>query len=105
MIDLLYYRNRSGAVAVSADDGEQVIIPSGRTLPWREAWTEDDGDLRAELSEPQVKAITLAEQEIWAKPQPIWRDDPDVAAVMDSFDIKTPVAPSAAIEELWESLE
>ncbi|MDB4277995.1 hypothetical protein N9917_00030 [Deltaproteobacteria bacterium] len=104
MIDPLYYRNRANAVAVSVDDGETVIIPLGRELPWREVWEEVDGDLRAELSEAQERAVVIAEKEDWAKPQPIWRDDKDVAAVLDSLG-STAVIPNPDLEDLWESLK
>ena len=56
--DLFYYRNRSGLIAVSFDQGDTIILPSGKLMDHTEFWEDVSEDLRAELT-PQQEA-TLA---------------------------------------------
>ena len=52
----LYYRNRAGAIAVSVDDGDTLVLPNGRTIEVNAMWEETDPDEGA-LSEPQREAV------------------------------------------------
>jgi hypothetical protein len=99
VIDLLYYRNCKGVAAVSVDEGKTVVLPNGREIPWQEAWEEVDEDLRAELTEAQGKTVALAEKVEWAKPKPIYRDDPDIANLLDGIG-QTPVEPNPDLLDL-----
>lgn len=57
-IEVLFYRNRKGDVAVSLDDGETVWTPQGRNIPMTPAWEWADEDgLELLLTPHQVKAI------------------------------------------------
>jgi len=60
-IEILFYRNCKGAVAVSLDDGETVWTPQGRNIPITPAWewTDEDGLLPL-LTPPQVKVLEEA---------------------------------------------
>lgn len=54
---LYYYRNRSGLVAVSYDEGNNIIIPTGRVIEIIDAWEEDPGDCHKELNHDQVRIL------------------------------------------------
>jgi hypothetical protein len=57
-VEILFYRNCAGAVAISLDEGETVWTPAGRNIPLVPAWewTDEDG-LESLLTSPQVKAL------------------------------------------------
>jgi|APSaa5957512535_1039671.scaffolds.fasta_scaffold230112_2 hypothetical protein len=56
-MELLAFMNRAGAIAVSFDDGENLVLPNGRRLPAMSAW-EEMGEIGVQdLSEPQRDAI------------------------------------------------
>jgi len=58
VLEILYYRNPKGAVAISLDEGVTVVIPSGRRLPTTEVWEETDEDnLEELLTEHQVQVL------------------------------------------------
>lgn len=64
--DPIYYRNRSGAVAVSLDDGVTVLLPTNRQITRTEAWDESDKDLHADLTpwqQGRVDEHTQADRE------------------------------------------
>jgi len=63
MPDPWYYRNPKGLVAISVDEGETVCIPSGKVLPWAEAWEETMDNLGAELTPAQQAVIDKIELE------------------------------------------
>lgn len=56
-MSLNYYRNRSGLVAVSYDDGDTVVVPTGRVLEVTEAWTDVEDDCHAELTPEQLRIL------------------------------------------------
>lgn len=56
-IPLYYYRNRSGMVAVSYDEGTHIIIPTGRVLEVFDAWQEVTEDCREELNADQLRIL------------------------------------------------
>jgi len=59
--ELLFYRNKIGAVAISVDDGETVWIPSGRNLPLTLAWEwTDEPGLETLLTPQQNKVLEEA---------------------------------------------
>lgn len=67
-LEVLYYGNGRGGVAISVDGGEYVVIKTGRRLllsatAWEEADTED----RSALSPQQEAAIKAAEAAIAAQ--------------------------------------
>jgi hypothetical protein len=56
-IPLYYYRNRSGMVAVSYDEGNNIIIPTGRIIELIDAWEEVPEDCRSELNADQLRIL------------------------------------------------
>jgi hypothetical protein len=40
----IYYRNKAGKVAVSLDDGEHVLLPTGRLVERDSAWVETNDE-------------------------------------------------------------
>lgn len=65
---LYYYRNRSGLVAVSYDEGTNIILPTGRIIEWIEAWEEVAEDCHGELNADQIRILE--------KMQAVKRDGP-----------------------------
>lgn len=58
ILEVTYYRNCHGAVSVSLDEGETVVIPMGRTIPLTPVWEESDEDgLDALLTPSQAQAL------------------------------------------------
>lgn len=57
MIDLFYYRNRTGLVAVSYDEGNTIVVPAGRVIPVTDAWEEVTDDCSTELTPEQRKTL------------------------------------------------
>lgn len=58
ILEVIYYRNCHGAVSVSLDEGETVILPTGRRIPLTPVWEESDEDgLDMLLTPPQVQAL------------------------------------------------
>ena len=56
-IELTYYENGRGGIAVSIDDGETVFVKTGRRLPLDESiWEEAEEVL--ELSDVQAAAVS-----------------------------------------------
>lgn len=55
-MELFYYRNRSGLVAVSYDDGVNIILPTGRIIELIDAWEEAE-DCHAELNADQLRIL------------------------------------------------
>ena len=56
--ELIGYRNRGGKLAVQYSDEDELVLPSGRTLPVTAAWTEDDEDVDpAEMTAEQIRII------------------------------------------------
>jgi hypothetical protein len=67
MDDLLFFTNYRGAVAVSYDDGETIVVPTGRRIPLTPMWVPEEEDLdllRERLTLEQRRevgrALTLA---------------------------------------------
>lgn len=50
ILDLIYYTNPKGWVAISFDEGETIVLPMGKKIPVNPVWEEDGDDLEAELS-------------------------------------------------------
>jgi len=60
LINPQYYRNPKGVVGLSLDEGETLMLPSGKVLPVRhEVWEADSDDPEAELS-PKQQAYLAA---------------------------------------------
>jgi hypothetical protein len=60
ILDLLYYRNPQGNVAISLDEGETVIIPSGKRLRVTPVWVETDEEgLESRLTQEQADALAV----------------------------------------------
>jgi len=57
-IPLYYFRNRSGLVAVSYDEGVNIILPTGRIIELIDAWKEVDEDCHKELNDDQLRILT-----------------------------------------------
>jgi hypothetical protein len=56
-IQLFYYRNRSDMVAVSYDEGNHIILPTGRVIEWFDAWEDVLEDCHAELNADQLRIL------------------------------------------------
>ena len=56
-MDAWYYTNCKGAVAFSVDEGETVCLPTGRRIPWSDAWEETMDDLETSLTETQQAVL------------------------------------------------
>jgi hypothetical protein len=58
-----YYRNRTGLVAVSYDEGDTLILPTGKVVEsWtmaEGAWEETPEDLFSVLSDKQREALEI----------------------------------------------
>jgi len=65
---MYYYRNRSGLVAVSYDEGTNIILPTGRIIELIDAWEEVTEDCHDELNADQIRILALMQTTI--------RDDP-----------------------------
>ena len=61
---LFYYRNRSGLVAVSCDEGDTIILPNGKVMEHNDFWEDAQEDLRAELTPQQEAALKRAEARV-----------------------------------------
>lgn len=106
-MDLTYFKNRSGMVAVSYDGGDTIIIPSGKTMDHNVFWEDVADDLRSELTPeqegPLQRAIArydsspmgdiirtygrnrkLAERLDGIEPEPVYRKLPDSVRVIVS---------------------
>lgn len=64
-VEVLYYTNGKGAVAISVDEGEHVVIPNGRVLMRAETVWEESGE-PGPLSESQQRALQEAQDELGA---------------------------------------
>jgi len=89
-IELYYYRNNSGMVAVSADEGDTIIVPTGNVLPPSAAWEEVQEDLRSELNAVQEASVKRFIENY---------DDSPVAGVVRKF------ARNRAIQERLDGIE
>lgn len=67
-IPLYYYRNRSGLVAVSYDEGTHIIVPTGRILEVFDAWQDVVDDCYGELNADQLRTLERMKS--------VERDDP-----------------------------
>lgn len=56
-VDLCYFRNRSGLVAVSCDEGDTLILPTGKIMEFNEFWEDVEEDLKSQLTTPQDAAL------------------------------------------------
>lgn len=56
-MELFYYRNRSGLISVSCDQGDTIVLPSGKVMEHNEFWEDTTDDLRAELTPEQEAAL------------------------------------------------
>ena len=72
MIDFTPYRNRNATIAISCDGGATIVLPTGQQLAMegREAaWAEIDLEEVPDLSEMQVRAVQLAEEQAEVRAQ------------------------------------
>jgi len=74
VLDLIYYVNPKGWIAISFDEGETLIIPDGRRVTVNPVWEEESDDLEEQLSPKQQAELvkfrarppmTEAEQTAW----------------------------------------
>jgi len=64
-LEVLFYENGRGGVAVSVDGGEHVVISTGRTLLLADtAWEESGEEPWDDLTEPQKAAIVEARERL-----------------------------------------
>jgi len=54
---LLYFTNRLGKVAFSVDEGMNLVIHTGKKMPWNDAWVELEEDGFGRLSEAQLSIL------------------------------------------------
>ena len=59
--DLIYYTSPKGMTSVSLDDGETMILPTGKTMKVNDIWEESPVDLREKLKQVQTKVATVEE--------------------------------------------
>ena len=57
MPDPWYYLNPSGKVAFSMDEGDTLCLPSGKLIPYQDAWEEVQDDLQGKLTPTQAKTL------------------------------------------------
>lgn len=62
MIPLYYYRNRSNMVAVSYDEGNNIIIPTGRVIEVIDAWEEFPEDCYNDLNADQIRILKFMQE-------------------------------------------
>ena len=67
-MELVYYKNRSGLIAVSCDFGDLIILPTGKVMENSEFWEEVGEDLRSQLTPPQEAALKRAIERIDTRP-------------------------------------
>jgi len=66
-LDIFYYENPRGGVAVSVDDGEHLVIPSGRVLLAEDTvWDEVSSDLESKLTAAQAEVLRQAREDFAA---------------------------------------
>lgn len=58
--DIIYYVTAKGLVALSLDEGETIILSSGKRMPPTEVWEETSDDLEASLSDKQKTLLVEA---------------------------------------------
>ena len=61
--DAILFRNRTGALAASLDDGLNVVTPTGRRLPYSPVWVECDAEL-TDLSDAAFAEIAKWDGEL-----------------------------------------
>lgn len=59
-VDPVYYRNRAGAIALSLDDGDTLVLPTGQRIDLNPMWEEVDPVEEGSLTKPQQEAIAEA---------------------------------------------
>ena len=59
ILDIIYYTNPMGAVSVSYDEGETIVLPTGRRIPLNRIWEESEEDMEPKLSPPQQAELAL----------------------------------------------
>jgi hypothetical protein len=55
--EILYFTTPKGLVAVSLDEGETIVLPSGKTMKPTEVWEEASTDLIDKLTPIQRAAL------------------------------------------------
>lgn len=61
--ELFYYRNPTGLIAVSFDQGETIVLPSGKRMEYTHFWEELPDDHHSELT-PEQDAVLKSHLEI-----------------------------------------
>jgi hypothetical protein len=57
-MELQFFKNKSGTlIAVSYDDGDTIVLPSGKVMEVTDAWEDVVEDLTSELSEQQNRIL------------------------------------------------
>ena len=56
--DRVYYRNHAGAVALSLEDEDWLILPNGRCVAVQEPWEEDGDEYPHKVTPAQEEALT-----------------------------------------------
>lgn len=57
LMEPIYFTNRSGAVAVSFDNGETLYLPTNRVLDYTEMWQELSEPAEDRLNEFQLRGL------------------------------------------------
>jgi len=57
VLDLIYYTNPKGWVAISFDEGETIVLPMGKKIPVNPVWEEEGDDMEDKLSPSQREAL------------------------------------------------
>lgn len=55
--DLTYYQNPTGLIAVSYNQGETIILPSGKEMEITQFWEELSDDLFESLNDVQTRIL------------------------------------------------
>jgi hypothetical protein len=55
--EIIYFTTARGLVAVSLDEGETIILPSGKTMAPTEVWEESPVELPDRLNETQRASL------------------------------------------------
>lgn len=67
-MELSYFKNRSGLIAVSCDYGDHIILPSGKTMEFNDFWEDVDSDHRSDLTPVQEASLKRALERFNATP-------------------------------------
>lgn len=98
--DIIYYETAKGLVAVSLDEGETIILPSGKTMPPTEMWEESPIDLKDKLNALQLEAVEkfLAQPGMTELEQIAWRHHKRALGVAKDYKPPAPEYPEVPMD-------